>query len=69
MTSEEVLLEKFKILSVHRKQELVDFAEFLTHKENESHVQIAQDLTVFEHSEIQHLEMEFENYDERYPRR
>ena len=29
MTSEEVLLEKYKILPQNRKQELLDFAEFL----------------------------------------
>jgi hypothetical protein len=29
MTSEEVLLEKFKVLPVNRQQELLDFAEFL----------------------------------------
>ncbi len=69
MTSEEVLLEKFKILPVNRKQELLDFAEFLTHKENESNGQIEQDLAGFEQGEILHLEMEFENYDQRYPRR
>lgn len=69
MTSEEVLLKTFKILPRNRKQELLDFAEFLTRKESDSHGQIERDLTVFEQGEIQHLEMEFENYDERYPRR
>ena len=33
MTSEEVLLEKFKVLPMNRKQELLDFAEFLESKE------------------------------------
>ncbi len=33
MTSEEVLLEKFKVLPVNRQQELLDFAEFLENKE------------------------------------
>lgn len=33
MTSEEVLLEKFKVLPTNRKQELLDFAEFLEQKE------------------------------------
>lgn len=69
MTSEEVLLEKFKILPRNRKQELLDFAEFLTRKETESRGQIEHDLSIFEQGEIQHLEMEFENYDELYPRR
>lgn len=32
MTSEEVLLEKFKMLPVNYKQELLDFAEFLSLK-------------------------------------
>ena len=32
MTSEEVLLEKFKMLPVNYKQELLDFAEFLEQK-------------------------------------
>ena len=68
MTSEEVLLEKFKILPVNRKQELLDFAEFLTQKENEGSSLIEQDLTDLEQGEIQHLEMEFENYDQRFPR-
>lgn len=69
MTSEEVLLERFKILPRDRKQELLDFAEFLTRKEIESHGQIENDLSVFEQGEIQHLEKEFENYDQRFPRR
>ena len=69
MTSEEVLLEKFKVLPVNRKQELLDFAEFLTQKENESNALIEQDLATFEQSELQHLEMEFENYEQIYPRR
>jgi hypothetical protein len=33
MTSEEVLLEKFKVLPVNRQQEILDFAEFLEAKE------------------------------------
>ena len=69
MTAEEVLLEKFKILPTNRKQELLDFAEFLTQKENENSVLIEQDLATFEQSELQHLELEFENYEQLYPRR
>ncbi len=69
MTSEEVLLETFKILPRDRKQELLDFAEFLSRKNGEGHEQVDHDLTVFDQGEIQHLEMEFENYDELYPRR
>lgn len=33
MTSEEVLLKKFKILPKERKQEVLDFVEFLEQKE------------------------------------
>ena len=33
MTSEEVLLEKFKVLPNNRKQEVLDFVEFLEEKE------------------------------------
>lgn len=33
MTSEEVLLKKFKILPKNRKQEVMDFVEFLESKE------------------------------------
>lgn len=33
MTSEEILLKKFKVLPVNRQQELLDFAEFLESKE------------------------------------
>ena len=69
MTVEEVLLEKFKILPMNRKQEVLDFAEFLTQKENESNALIEQDLATFEQSELRHLELEFENYDQLYPRR
>jgi Protein of unknown function (DUF2281) len=69
MTSEEVLLEKFKILPTNRKQELLDFAEFLTQKENENNALIENDLATLEQSELQHLEMEFENYEQLYPRR
>jgi Protein of unknown function (DUF2281) len=69
MTAEEVLLEKFKILPLNRKQELLDFAEFLTQKENENNSLIEKDLATFEKDELQHLEMEFENYEQLYPRR
>ena len=69
MTAEEVLLEKFKILPVNRKQELLDFAEFLTQKELDQNIMIEKDLAAFEESELQHLEMEFENYEQLYPRR
>ncbi|MCY7347433.1 MAG: DUF2281 domain-containing protein [Pyrinomonadaceae bacterium] len=37
MTSEKVLLEKFKVLTTTRKQELLDFAEFLEQKEAVKH--------------------------------
>ena len=33
MTVEEVLLEKVKVLPIHRKQEVLNFAEFLEEKE------------------------------------
>lgn len=33
MTSEEALLEKFKVLPVNRQQKILDFAEFLEAKE------------------------------------
>ncbi len=33
MTSEEILLEKYKILPKNRQDELIDFAEFLEQKE------------------------------------
>ena len=69
MTAEEVLLEKFKILPLNRKQELLDFAEFLTQKEDENDALTEQNLADFEKSELQHLEMEFENYEQIYPRR
>jgi hypothetical protein len=69
MTSEEVLLETFKILPAGRQQELLDFAEFLTQKENEYNSLIENDLATFEQSELQHLEIEFENYEQLYPRR
>jgi Protein of unknown function (DUF2281) len=49
MTSEEVLLEKFKILPLNRKQELLDFAEFLEQKENERNILIEQDLADLYH--------------------
>ncbi len=69
MTSEEALLEKFKILPAGRKRELLDFAEFLTQKENGNNALIERDLAIFEQGELQHLEMEFENYEQLYPRR
>lgn len=33
MTTEEILVEKIKVLPVNRQQELLDFAEFLEQKE------------------------------------
>lgn len=35
MTTEEILVEKIKVLPVNRQQELLDFAEFLEQKETE----------------------------------
>lgn len=69
MTSEEALLEKFKILPADRKQELLDFAEFLEKKEKEQNELISQGLADLEKSELQHLELEFENYEQLHPRR
>lgn len=69
MTSEEVLLETYKILPRNRKQELLDFAEFLTQKEEEGNKLIDQDLTDLDSGELRHLEMEFDNYEQRYPLR
>jgi hypothetical protein len=73
MTSEEVLLKRFKGLSGIQRKELLDFAEFLAYKAKMKNAVnnglIDEDLSLLDENELKHLEMEFENYEQIYPRR
>ena len=65
MTIEQAVLENLKVLPLGRKQEVLEFTEFLSAKEQSGRENI--DLTDLNENELLHLEMEFENYDELYP--
>lgn len=72
MTIEQAVLENLKILPLSKKEEVLEFTEFLTAKEigrkGESADPVDADLTILNENELIHLEMEFENYEQRFPR-
>ena len=71
MTIEQAVLENLKVLPRGKKQEVLEFTEFLTKKEKtESHQHdnsVDGDLSQLDENELTHLEMEFENYERLYP--
>ncbi len=68
MTIEQAVLENLKTLPPIRKQEVLEFTEFLSKKEKSgAKYQFDADLSVLDENELTHLEMEFENYDQLYP--
>ena len=72
MTIEQTVLENLKVLPLGKKQEVLEFTEFLSAKEsNDSEKKnniIDGDLSRLDENELTHLEMEFENYEQFYPR-
>lgn len=72
MTIEQAVLENLKALPPGKKQEVLEFTEFLSAKEsNDSEKKnniIDGDLSRLDENELTHLEMEFENYEQFYPR-
>ena len=71
MTIEQAVLENLKVLPLGKKQEVLEFTESLTKKENGGSGQhnklVDSDLSLLDENELTHLEMEFENYEQLYP--
>ena len=68
MTIEQAVLENLKVLPPGKKQEVLEFAEFLSKKEkNGSKTNIDHELSLMDENELTHLETEFENYEQLYP--
>ncbi len=71
MTIEQAVLEKIKVLPIEKKQEVLDFTEFLCQKAKVESAQnnnlIDGELSLLDENELTHLEMEFENYEQIYP--
>ena len=72
MTIEQAVLENLKVLPIEKKQEVLDFTKFLYRKAKVEAIQnndlIDGDLSLLDENELTHLEMEFENYEQIYPR-
>ncbi len=72
MTIEQAVLERIKVLPIEKKQEVLDFTEFLYQKVKVESARndnlIDGELSLLDENELTHLEMEFENYEQIYPR-
>lgn len=70
MTIEEAVLKRMKELPHYKKKEVLDFAEFLSRKKDNINVDpLIDELSDLDENELTHLEMEFENYEQAFPRR
>ena len=71
MTIEQAVLENLKVLPLGKKQEVLEFTEFLSAKESNGSEKksniIDSDLSLLDENELTHLETEFENYEQLYP--
>ncbi len=71
MSIEEAVLENLKVLPPSKRLEVLEFAEFLRKKADDIASErprtLEEELTELDESELTHLELEFENYDERIP--
>lgn len=71
MTIEQAVLENLKILPPSKRLEVLEFSEFLTRKARgaapERSTSVDTELSELNESELTHLELEFEDYDERFP--
>ena len=71
MSIEEAVLENLKILPPSKRLEVLEFAEYLSKKvigrAPERPRTLEEELTELDQSELTHLELEFENYDQRFP--
>lgn len=66
---EKALLAQTQELPEEAVQQLVDFAQFLGQKQSHSvESSSTSELTVLAADQVKHLEEEFENYRQRYPR-
>ena len=71
MTVEQAVLENMKVLPLDKKHEVLEFTNFLSKKEKNGSGQtdlVKSDLSLLDENELTHLEMEFENYEQLYPR-
>jgi Protein of unknown function (DUF2281) len=62
------ILERTALLPENLLQEVYDFVEFLNQKQQRYLSDLEDNLSVFNQSEITHVEEEFLNYKELYPR-
>lgn len=62
------ILEKTALLPENLLKEVYDFVEFLNLKQNQYLADLQEKLTDFTNSEMIHVEEEFLNYKELYPR-
>jgi len=69
---EQVIIAGIRNLSPERQREVADFVYFLRQREEngaECEQLIEADLAELEANELKHLEEEFEDYEQLYPRR
>lgn len=69
---EQIIVAGVKRLSPERQREVADFVYFLREREEngaERAQLIEADLAEFSSGELRHLEEEFKDYDETFPRR
>lgn len=69
---EQLIIAGIRNLSPERQREVADFVYFLRHREeNDADYEhlIESDLAALETDELKHLDEEFKDYDQLYPRR
>ena len=67
---EHIILSGIRHLTHERLREVADFVYFLRHRDEDGikyQRLIETDLADFEKSELEHLELEFADYDQLYP--
>jgi len=72
MSYEQIIVAGIRRLSPQDQREVADFVYFLRQREeNDAEFQhlIEVDLAELEESELKHLEEEFKDYEQHYPRR
>ena len=68
---EKIILEETQDLSRSALNEVLDFIQFIKSKKNKNiqfNTNLDQDLNLLNDNELIHLEKEFKNYKELYPR-
>lgn len=67
-TLEEALLKQTQGLPEEAVRQVIDFAHFLRQKQTYLHDNVAVEITTMSEAQIAHLEKEFEDYQQLYPR-